>query len=45
MTLYNTYKREISVPLCVIQTHIFIKRAEAGPRVRPRGHFDRPRNH
>ena len=42
LTTNNTHKRQTSMPPGGIRTRNPSKRAAAVPRLRPRGHFDRP---
>ena len=42
-TTHNTHNRQTSMPAGGIRTHNLSRRAAADPRLRPRGHWDRPR--
>jgi len=44
LTTHNTHNRQISMPPGGIRTHNPHKRAPADPHLRPRDHWDRPRN-
>ena len=43
MTTHNTQNRQTSMPPDGIRTHDFSRRAAADLRLRPRGHWDRPK--